>query len=177
MPRKSARNGNTRRELEPKSVPQVFLRLLLGTRLSAIGQLFSLQQYQKSLRKDRGKDVRVHIMWGEKIKELGFVACYIQFFLEFQQLWKVTLKLPKQTEVNLLSVPYRGFLLSFNYAEQLLLTGFYILDSIHLSERMFSSNKISENRKKSKPIPGADLGGGCRGCAPPPLPLRWPAVF
>ena len=118
----------------------------------------------------RTSDVRVHIMWGEKIKELGFVGCYIQFFLEFQHLWKVTLKLPKQTEVNLLSVPYRGFLLSFNYAEQLLLTGFYILDSIHLSERMFSSNKISENRKKSKPIPGADLGGGCRGCAPPPSP-------
>ena len=54
MPLNSARNGNTRRELEPKSVPQVFLGLLLGTRLSAIGQLFSLQQYQKSLRKDRG---------------------------------------------------------------------------------------------------------------------------
>ena len=118
----------------------------------------------------RTSDVRVHIMWGEKIKELGFVGCYIQFFLEFQHLWKVTLKLPKQTEVNLLSVPYRGFLLSFNYAEQLLLTGFYILDSIHLSERMFSSNKISENRKKSKPVPGADLGGGCRRCAPPPPP-------
>ena len=25
-------------------------------------------------------------------------------------------------------------------------------------------------------IAGADLGGGCRGCAPPP-PLRWPAFF
>ena len=24
---------------------------------------------------------------------------------------------------------------------------------------------------------GADLGGGCRGCAPTPPPLRWPAVF
>ena len=26
-----------------------------------------------------------------------------------------------------------------------------------------------------KSLPGADLGGGCRGCAPPPL--RWPAVL
>ena len=86
-------------------------------------------------------------MWGEKIKELAFVGCDTRFILEFQQLWKVTLKLPKEKEVNLLYVPYRGFLLSFNYAEQLLLTVFYI-DSIHISERVFSSNNISENRKK-----------------------------
>ena len=86
-------------------------------------------------------------MWGEKIKELAIVGCDTRFILEFQQLWKVTLKLPKQQEVNLLSLPYRGFLLSFNYAEQLLLIGFYI-DSIHLSERVFSSNNISENRQK-----------------------------
>ena len=29
--------------------------------------------------------------------------------------------------------------------------------------------------KKLRTKPGADLGGGCRGCAPPPL--RLPAVF
>ena len=33
---------DTRRELEPNCVPQLFLRLLLGTRLSAIGQCFSV---------------------------------------------------------------------------------------------------------------------------------------
>ena len=33
-----------RKELEPKCVPQWFLGLLLGTRLSAIGQCFSLSQ-------------------------------------------------------------------------------------------------------------------------------------
>ena len=91
-------------------------------------------------------------MWGEKIKELAIVGCDIRFILEFQQLWKATLKLPKQKEVNLVSVPHRGLFLSFNYAEQLLLTG-YCIDSIHISERVFSSNNISENRKKKKPVP------------------------
>ena len=42
-----------RRELEPKSIPQLFLGSLLGTRRSAIGQFFPSpqKQSQKSLQK------------------------------------------------------------------------------------------------------------------------------
>ena len=36
------------------------------------------------------------------------------------------------------------------------------------------SNKVSSKNKGG--LPGADLGGGCRGCAPPP-PRCLPAVF
>ena len=48
MPLNSARNGNTRRKLEPKCVSQLFLGSSLETRLSAIGQK-SLQRTE-----DRG---------------------------------------------------------------------------------------------------------------------------
>ena len=49
------------------------------------------------------------------------------------------------------------------------------LDDFSVNARNADIFKISSSMFFYSSFTGADLGGGCRGCAPPPL--RWPAVF